>query len=497
MPASKFDAATCASIAERVRVGVSLADAARAESVDPRTVRGWIQRGRQELKGDYTDFAVAVEAARAEAEEAASAPMTEPQVREVLEDQIRGGSLRALEVWFREYGREEPPAEPSGIDALDSETSPIIAFKIPDFSMTGHRTPREAWEAANALHNYHLGVRVDRKVEFRPQPSVPMFRVGAWGGAEFNDASKNSVEDIYNKSIVKGTGPDGTPITVNRRAPLRRADPQPTNGSFATSTTGWTATVGSLTRDTAVFASSPASGRITTSGDIALVRTSSWTEPLRAGRTYELRLRLRRTAHLSSGSVFVSAGPSSFFIPVSDISTSAFVEFSLTLPGTGVATEVLIYNEGVASNQDILYVDDVELWEGSTVVDRRDFTRAHVTSMSQAIIPEIGEQIADAFLSTHKRAPLKGDISIKGRDGVRRYLGDASVHPSELLLHCGELIHLSDEIDPDTGHLGRDAPIDAVTWSEDDDTAAISLDAQRDNLAAVIARYDLVAGQGG
>lgn len=121
MPATKFSTSTCAAIVERVRVGVSLTEAARAESVDPRTVRQWLQRGRQEGKGAFFDFAAAVDAARAEAEEAARAPMTEAEARQVLEDQIRAGSLRAIELWFREYGREEPTPEPTGIDALDAE----------------------------------------------------------------------------------------------------------------------------------------------------------------------------------------------------------------------------------------------------------------------------------------------------------------------------------------------------------------------------------------
>ena len=117
---TKFTDTTCTAIVERVRVGVSLTEAARAESVDPRTVRGWIQRGRQEDEGAYFDLAIAVDAARAEAEAAASGPLTETEARQILEDQIRGGSLRAIELWFREYGREEPTPEPTGIDALDA-----------------------------------------------------------------------------------------------------------------------------------------------------------------------------------------------------------------------------------------------------------------------------------------------------------------------------------------------------------------------------------------
>lgn len=120
MPASKFTQTTCTAIVASLAAGVSLSDAARASSLDPRTVRGWLQRGRQEGEGPYADFAVAVDAARADTEKAASAPMTEAEVRECLEDQVRAGSIRALDLWFKTYGLEEREPPPTGIDALDA-----------------------------------------------------------------------------------------------------------------------------------------------------------------------------------------------------------------------------------------------------------------------------------------------------------------------------------------------------------------------------------------
>jgi hypothetical protein len=125
MPATKFTQAICDRIVASVAAGVSLSDAARASSLDPRTVRGWIQRGRQEGEGAFCAFAEAVDAGRAEAEEAASGPLSEVEVRQLLEDQIRGGSIRALEVWFREYGRVEPDRPLSGIELLDAGLHPV------------------------------------------------------------------------------------------------------------------------------------------------------------------------------------------------------------------------------------------------------------------------------------------------------------------------------------------------------------------------------------
>lgn len=122
---SKFTPRVRQALVERVSVGVSLPNAARSMNVGSRTVKGWMQRGREAGDGDFFDFAVAIDRARATARERASRPLTEGQVRRHLEDAIRGGSLRALEVWLRHFGREElEPADPSGLDSLDAEAGP-------------------------------------------------------------------------------------------------------------------------------------------------------------------------------------------------------------------------------------------------------------------------------------------------------------------------------------------------------------------------------------
>lgn len=396
-----------------------------------------------------------------------------------------------------------------------------ITFPIPDFAMTDDRKPREAMEAANTLHNYTLKVLVDGRVKLAPLPDKPLFRVGAWSGADYKDASKNSGEDIYNRSIVKGTGADGAPCKVSRYASQQPdvlleqlSTPAFPNPSFTTNTSGWTVVGGTFDRLTADFDTSPACavvwrglGGVPTSGDVETTLSGTF----EAGIVYVIQARIQGIGaapqvpyvmHLkTSGGAPLTPFATEYIVPSSPGGGGTGPWFTKRIsftPGsdlTGVKLRVAvpILDAGYA-----LGIDSFEIYRSQTVLpDRRTFIRSHVHSMSQAIIPEIAQQIADTFLATHKRTPLKGDITVKGRGGVRRYLGDASVPPSELLIHTGELVHLAHQVDPGSGALGRDAPIDSVTWSEDDDTAAVSLDSQRDNLAALLARYDLVAGNGG
>jgi hypothetical protein len=379
--------------------------------------------------------------------------------------------------------------------------------------VNGLSTPRQVMEAINVLHNWNLKVGQGRRLQFRPQPTVPLFKVGAWSGADFKDASKNSGEDIYNRSIVKGTGADGRPVEVSRRSVEQigstrdqLGSPNLQNPTFATDTTGWgVLPSGTVTRTTTAgeFDSSPAGGKfVPPGGGLGREIVGYCAGVFKAGNSYLLTFRLKASTtsewYLRFGAFIGSVGDRvDKRITVGTAFSTVDIVWTPNADRDTSDTTITVAFGEVVPNAATLHFDSFAMYgDKPTIPDRRGFTRTHVHSMSQAITPEVGQQIADTFLQTHKRTPLKGDITVKGRGGVRRFLGDASVPPSELLIHTGELIHLAHQIDPDTGALGRDAPIDSVTWSEDEDTASVSLDSQRDNLAALLARYDLVAGNG-
>ena len=129
-----------------------------------------------------------------------------------------------------------------------------------------------------------------------------------------------------------------------------------------------------------------------------------------------------------------------------------------------------------------------------TIVNKRGFNRTKILSIGGALTTAAANQLGDVYLAAHRLQPFKGDITIHGQGGVRRVLGGADVHPSELLLGARGLIRLTDKIDPDTGGLGRDGVIASVTYDDDTETAQVSLDSQRDNLEALIARFAAVVG---
>lgn len=101
---------------------------------------------------------------------------------------------------------------------LDSATDQISAssFSIPDLSPSGYQTARALIAAANAYEGNLVGVDLNRKLFYRERATAPLVEVGDWPGSSFQDQSTNSAEGIYNRVIVQGTGPDGSPIAEVR-----------------------------------------------------------------------------------------------------------------------------------------------------------------------------------------------------------------------------------------------------------------------------------------
>jgi hypothetical protein len=77
-------------IIARVKIGLSLSEAAQAVGINPATARGWLFRGRRASAGTYRDFAAEVDAAR------------NGQHGQVpLETLVRAGSMRAARRYWR------------------------------------------------------------------------------------------------------------------------------------------------------------------------------------------------------------------------------------------------------------------------------------------------------------------------------------------------------------------------------------------------------------
>lgn len=398
----------------------------------------------------------------------------------------------------------------AGTILLSSDRTGIEAssFSWPEFALDGLKSPREVCAAANATEDRILQVDVERRPIFKAKPTYPIFEVGNWSGSEFEDASANSGEEIYNRVVVEGTGPDGAPLRVERRNPTSLTEidqidtPAPDNPSFATDTSGWSASSGTLSRTTTAgeYDSAPAGGKwATPSLGQTEPLTATFTGTFQAGRTYLLSFRIKANGTILIGGGFgvlgVDTGAlfNSNYSPFYFQATTSFQTMQYVWTPTASRTTATL-RITVASTSGTYYVDSLVLYRTvSTLVDRRGFQRTKILPVRSALTTDLANQIGDTFLLGHKTTPLKGSLSAQ-RLGVRRVLGGAPVHPAHLLKNTQQMLRLSHRIDPDTGGQGRDGRIAAVSWDRDKGEASVAIDNERTNFEAMLERLAVVVG---
>ena len=115
-------------------------------------------------------------------------------------------------------------------------------------------------------------------------------------------------------------------------------------------------------------------------------------------------------------------------------------------------------------------------------------TRAKILDTQATLTQGAAQTLGDAWLARRTARPARGSVTIQGTGALRTPQG-GDVTPAETLRWPGQLLRLADRWDPDTGGLGRDAAITAVTWSQESDTATLTLDAPTDRLEVVLGRF--------
>lgn len=130
----------------------------------------------------------------------------------------------------------------------------------------------------------------------------------------------------------------------------------------------------------------------------------------------------------------------------------------------------------------------------TTLAGQRGVTRSIVLNPSSPMTQAGADRAADIYLAEHARAAMRGTITIR-RGDARTVLGGRPVDPAELLLRVGEQLRLARYRDPITGASHRDARIVNVDYSPAEDAAKVSLDATRNQLDTLLARYAAVVGQ--
>lgn len=402
-----------------------------------------------------------------------------------------------------------------GTKLLSSDMSQIQAtsFAIPDFATDAMQTPREIIAAANAYHDYIAGVDHLKRAVFKPKPASAQIEVGEWSAMEFEDASANSGQDIYNQVIVEADSPSGRKMNIARQASALASatqlaaisSPVPTNPSFDVDTTGWTP-AGSMTfaRTTTAgqFDTSPAAGRMTMSAGQAGSVTTTFSGTFLAGITYTLRLWVKadifdnRTRSLIAEFGLLGSDQSTISLGAGATGNPQYVTWTPRANRTGVTLRLSITAGAlsVAVNIDSLAL----LTASTTLVDRRVFKRTKLLQVSSSL-PDDGVaagRLGDTWLYGHLTTPFRGTVKITGDTSVRNILTGAYVPCERLLLMTGELLRFSDRSDPDTGGHGRDGRIAQVTYTPADDSAVVTIDNQRSSFEALLARLAVVTGGG-
>lgn len=378
------------------------------------------------------------------------------------------------------------------------DTSQITptTFVIPEYAMSGPQTPRAVATSALAFDDVIPRITVEKQLSIRARPTLPIYEVGEWAGAEFQDASTNSGDEIYSSVLVTGTDAAGAPVSVRRAQTPSFFSPsaiQPSNPTAATNTTGWAATNGTLSRDTGTFDTPPASFKVAIASIGSLgMYTTSWTGgTFVPGQTYRLTFAYKTSGPITAVAVnVVDANGASIGSTTLAAAGGPFIGATITFtPRTTGSPRFQVNADSPISAS--IWVDSLTLQQGAaTLVDRRGFRRTYTLDTNMSLTGAAAAAIGDVFLASHRNTPFKGTLTLNGPGSIRRVRGGQSVTPGELLRNTGELIHFSHLTDPDTGGLGRYGRIASASltgpWS-----AQVQIDSTNDNLQALLNRIQI------
>ena len=426
---------------------------------------------------------------------------------------------------------------------LSSDLSQIAAtsFVPPELNMAQHQTAREVISAVNAYHNYETRVDVNKRVVFQPRASTPELTIGRWSNAEIEDASANSSEDMFNRCVVSGNDVADQPILVDRYAGDLASSPlivppnlrftNPNADDSTLGVTGWAVSAGSLTRDTSVYSSSPASLKwdnggaavpSTGGGDWGPYADAFFTGgTFKKGVTYSFDLDLRSATDVGGvGATFrwelgvvgvdssstdndpawsPGAGSQLFGNGSPNVwaRMGAMTRFRWTPKQDWDASQVRLRIEFYPQGTNLInaYFDNLTLYQSvPSLLDRQGTTRTKALPVQFALDQSSGKQIADIFLDSHRTTPFKGSVKVYGEAAARSALSGKAVPYWLLPLYGGKLLRLDDRIDPDTGGLGRDARLAEVEVDLNEASASMSLDNSRQNFEALLERLAVVVG---
>ncbi len=365
--------------------------------------------------------------------------------------------------------------------------------------------PDEIINRANTFHGYNTLLSCDPVpvMEFSAQPTDNTYLVGAEDDFKFENPAVNDGRSVFNEVISEysdATNIQGEAISRNSGTYLNSV--QVSNPGFEVNTTGYTALVGTITRDTVVFDSGVASCRLTSDAfGTANVAFSAALTGLSVGN-YILQIRFRRKVAVTGGIYYVWYGGSSGSISTtyptftadianSTINTFVSIDFPFEItPSMGANPFVYITQFALATATllgDVGYIDNIQLLRsGTTIVDRRDFVKTALRPMTSKSSYAAAKVISDLELAAAQYPPLKGKLEISGRIRVR---GGETIPVSHIPGYgVGRAILLENFNDPNTGAFGRQGVIKTASYDATTDVCTITIDDPADFITNLRAR---------
>lgn len=370
---------------------------------------------------------------------------------------------------------------------ISTDTSKILATStsIPNFpGSPGWRYANELIDQANSIHGYVARLSPDPMpvFEFSPQPTDYSFVV-AGGEYTLLEPAAQDGRGVYSRVISEyedaaGVRAYATAINPSSGGTFVPALSQATNPSFTTDASSWTATTGSIARDTGTFDSTPASLAATTDGSgTAVFHTEAFTPVLTPGRLYRAQVRYNPAAAMVTGFIIPSYvgtnvqidGTSATALTTGAGWKTATVDFIAQPDGVR-----LRFNVGGSVAAVNLRIDSIEIYDlASSVVDRRRFVRTAVRPIDARTNSTVATAIAQAELDASLYPPFKGTLGITGRIRTK---GGGTQPVSVLPSRVGDRILIANLVDPNTGALGRSGIITRANYNADENRAEIEID---------------------
>lgn len=120
----------------------------------------------------------------------------------------------------------------------------------------------------------------------------------------------------------------------------------------------------------------------------------------------------------------------------------------------------------------------------TTLLGRAGRTRRATLQMKAPTTSAAATQIGNVFLSAHATTPMKG--SVEARGWVRDYYTGAKVPAG--VVRSNDVVFFPDEVNPDTGAVGRRGPIAAARYAHQDLALGCEIDTRADIVDALLER---------